>query len=50
MRGKVLRVRVNDTEWDMLQSLADKESLPIPEYIRFLIRKLSSGYTDSKDN
>ncbi len=43
MRGKTLRVRMNQDEWDILQSLADKESLPIPEYIRFLIRKLNES-------
>ncbi len=40
MREKTLRVRMNQDEWDILQSLANKESLPIPEYVRFLIRKL----------
>jgi len=43
MREKTLRVRMNQDEWDILQSLADKESLPIPEYIRFLIRKLNES-------
>ncbi len=40
MRDKTLRVRMNLDEWNILQALADKESLPIPEYVRFLIRKL----------
>jgi hypothetical protein len=40
MRDKVLRVRMNQDEWNILESLAQKESLPIPEYVRFLIRKL----------
>jgi len=40
MRDKTLRVRMNDDAWGMLERLAAKESLPIPEYVRFLIRKL----------
>jgi hypothetical protein len=31
---------MNQDEWDILQALAAEESLPIPEYVRFLIRKL----------
>jgi len=42
MRNKCLRVRFNDLEWDMLQRLASKESLPVPDYIRFLVRRLDA--------
>lgn len=43
MREKTLRVRMNQDEWDILERLANKESLPIPEYIRFLVRKLDGS-------
>ncbi|MEI6429424.1 MAG: hypothetical protein WCO45_13735 [Pseudanabaena sp. ELA607] len=40
MREKILRVRLNDSEWAALQKLAEQESLTVPKYIRSLIKKL----------
>jgi hypothetical protein len=41
---------MNDVEWDMLQSLANQESLPMAEYVRFVVRKLyMSGSTKDKE-
>ncbi|MFN5854688.1 MAG: plasmid mobilization protein [Pseudanabaenaceae cyanobacterium] len=41
MREKILRVRLNDSEWEALQKLAEKEALTVPRYVRALIKKLS---------
>ena len=37
-RNKILRVRLSDAEWKMIQEIAEADNLPIADWVRTQIR------------